>query len=176
MARRPSVTEPLLLQQAQNNLARVVCQRGGRTDAKPLLRTLHWLPVKQRVTYKMATLTFKVLSSSTPAYLNHLIQSTVPVRPLRSSDAPLLSGLLQEHELNSLGGHSQSQLHTPGTHCRLTLDLVTLYTPLQITSKHTCLDSLNLKPLAPLYPLKDFKVLYKYCIISIIIHANIVPT
>ena len=80
-----------VLQRAQNNLARVVRQRGGRTNAKPLLRSLHWLPVKQRVTYKMATLTFKVLSSSTPAYLNDLIQSTVPVRPLRSSDAPLLS-------------------------------------------------------------------------------------
>jgi len=39
------------LQQAQNNLARVVCQRSGRTDAAPLLRSLHWLPVKHRITY-----------------------------------------------------------------------------------------------------------------------------
>ena len=82
-----------VLQRAQNNLAKVVCQRGGRTDAKPLLRSLHWLPVKQRVTYKMATLTFKVLSSSTPAYLNDLIQLAVPVWPLLSSDAPLLSAI-----------------------------------------------------------------------------------
>jgi len=37
------------------------------------------------------------------------------------------------------------------------------------TSKHTCLDSLNLKPPAPLYPLQDFKALYKYCIIIIIL-------
>ena len=66
------------------------CQRGGRTDARPLLRSLHWLPVKHRVTYKMAALTFKTMSSSTPAYLNDLIQTAVPVRPLRSSDAPLL--------------------------------------------------------------------------------------
>ena len=71
----------------QNNLARVVCQR---TDARPLLRSLHWLPVKHRLTYKMAALTFKTMSSSTPAYLNDLIQTAVPVRPLRSSDAPLL--------------------------------------------------------------------------------------
>jgi len=28
-------------------------------------------------------------------------------------------------------GHSQSQLHTPGTHYRLTLDIVTLCTPLK---------------------------------------------
>jgi len=32
--------------------------------------------------------------------------------------------------------HSQSQLHTPGTHYRLTLDLVTLYTPLK-TAQNT---------------------------------------
>jgi len=80
-----------VLQRAQNNLARVVCQRGGRTYAKPLLRSLHCLPAKQPVTYKMATLTLQVLSSSTPAYLNDLIQPAVPVRSLRSSDAPLLS-------------------------------------------------------------------------------------
>jgi len=43
------------------------------------------------VTYKMAALTFKTMSSSTPAYLNDLIQTAVPVRPLWSSDAPLLN-------------------------------------------------------------------------------------
>jgi len=44
------------LQRAQNNLARVVCQSRGCTDARPLLRSLHWLPVRQRVTYKVALL------------------------------------------------------------------------------------------------------------------------
>jgi len=34
---------------------------------------------------------FKVMTSSTPAYLSDLIQTTVPARPLRSSDAPLLT-------------------------------------------------------------------------------------
>jgi len=78
-----------VLQRAQNNLATVVCQR-GRTVAGRLLRSLHWLPVKYRVTYKMAALTFKTMSSSTPAYLNDLIHTAVPVRHLWSSDAPLL--------------------------------------------------------------------------------------
>jgi len=59
--------------------------------ARALIRSLHWLPVKHRVTYKMAALTFKTMFSSTPAYLNDLIQTAVPVRPLRSSDAPLLN-------------------------------------------------------------------------------------
>ena len=48
------------LQRTQNNPARVVCQRRGRSDAIPLLRSLHWLPVRQWVSYKMASLTFKV--------------------------------------------------------------------------------------------------------------------
>ena len=80
-----------VLRRAQNNLARVVCQQEGRTDARPLLRSLHWLPVKHRVTYKMASLTFKIMSSSTPAHVSDLIQTAVPVRPLQSSDAPLLA-------------------------------------------------------------------------------------
>lgn len=80
-----------VLQRVQNNLARVVCQSRGRVDARPLLRSLHWLPVRQRVTHKMATTTFKVMSSSTPAYLSDLIKTATPARPLRSSDAPLLA-------------------------------------------------------------------------------------
>ena len=45
------------LQTAQNNAARVVLAVNRRSDAKPLLRQLHWLPVRQRVMYKMAVLT-----------------------------------------------------------------------------------------------------------------------
>ena len=45
------------LQRAQNNAARVVLAANRRSDAKPLLRQLHWLPVRQRVMYKMAVLT-----------------------------------------------------------------------------------------------------------------------
>jgi len=52
------------LQRAQNNLARVVCQSRGRTDDMPLLHSLHWLPVRQRVTYKLAVLTHKVRTTA----------------------------------------------------------------------------------------------------------------
>ena len=50
-----------VMQRARINLGRVVCQQGGRTDDRPLLRSLHWLPVKHRVTYKIAPLTFKTI-------------------------------------------------------------------------------------------------------------------
>jgi len=78
------------LQRAQNNLARVVCQSRGRTDARPLLRSLHWLPVRQRVTYKLAVMTHKVWTTATPTYLSELIQTHAPPQAQRSSDAPLL--------------------------------------------------------------------------------------
>jgi len=64
----------------------------------------HRLPAEQRVTCKITTLTFKVLSSSTPMlYLSKLIQAAIPVQPPQLSDAPLLSS--REHKLNLLGGH-----------------------------------------------------------------------
>jgi len=41
--------------------ARIELQTPKRSDnAKPLLRRLHWLPIKQRIVYKTAVLTFKV--------------------------------------------------------------------------------------------------------------------
>ena len=78
------------LQRAQNNLARVVCQSRGLTDARPLLHSLHWLPVRQRVTYKLALLTHKVRTTATPTYLSELVQTRAPPRAQRSSDAPML--------------------------------------------------------------------------------------
>ena len=71
------------LQCVQNNAARIVLQAPRRSH------TLHWLPIHQRIDYKMALLTFKVRSTSTPSYLHRLLQdreaSTIcdDNRPLR---------------------------------------------------------------------------------------------
>ena len=54
------------LQRVQNNAARIVLEAPRRAHASPLLRTLHWLPVQQTIDYKVALLTFKVRSTSTP--------------------------------------------------------------------------------------------------------------
>jgi len=72
------------LQRVQNNAARIVLEAPRRSHASPLLRTLHCLPVQQRIEYKVALLTFKVRSTSTPSYLRHLIQNTAA-----TSDQPL---------------------------------------------------------------------------------------
>ena len=55
------------LQRVQNSAARIVLQARRRSHAKPLLCQLHWLPVQHRITYKLAVLTYKVRTTSTPA-------------------------------------------------------------------------------------------------------------
>ena len=78
------------LQVAQNSLARVVCQAPRSASATNLRRQLHWLPIRQRITYKIAVITYKTRSTGTPAYLSHLINDYLPSRTLRSSDKLLL--------------------------------------------------------------------------------------
>ena len=56
------------LQRAQDIAARVVMDAHRHTDAKPLLRQLHWLPVRQRILFKMAVLTRKAHTTGTPTY------------------------------------------------------------------------------------------------------------
>jgi len=79
------------LQVTQSALARVVCQATRTCSATKLRRQLHWLPVKQRIDYKLAVLTYKVRQSGSPSYLASLISDYVPSRSLRSSDTLLLS-------------------------------------------------------------------------------------
>ena len=77
------------LQRVQNNAARIVLEAPRRSHANPLLRTLHWLPVQQRINYKVALLTFKVRSTSTPSYQRLLIQDREHSRNLRSTTTAL---------------------------------------------------------------------------------------
>ena len=81
------------LQRVQNSLARVVSQVPKLTHAAPLLKSLHWLPISQRITFKMAVITYNVRRTSTPAYLHNLLidRSTSSSMSLRSSHQPLLT-------------------------------------------------------------------------------------
>lgn len=79
------------LQRVQNNMARVVCDVGRRdAHSDALLRSLHWLPIRRRVDFKVATLCWKACRLGQPPYLSALIHPYTPSRSLRSSDAHLL--------------------------------------------------------------------------------------
>ena len=73
------------LQLVQNTVARVVNLSRRRDHIKPILKSLYWLPVEERITVKLATTVFKVLSCSEPPYLRELLNDCNPTRCLRSS-------------------------------------------------------------------------------------------
>ena len=81
------------LQRMQNAAARVVANSVAvhHMHSSDLLKQLHWLPVSCRINYKIAVLTYKAMTTSSPHYLNCLITPYIPNRSLRSSDAGLLS-------------------------------------------------------------------------------------
>ena len=72
------------LQQIQNCLARTVVKAPKSYYITPILRSLHWLKINERIEYKLVSLTYKVLTTSQPDYLHNLIsvQSTGRTRSL----------------------------------------------------------------------------------------------
>ena len=90
------------LQRVQNSLARLVLPYFRRRDhITPALQKLHWLPIKQRIIFKIASLTYKIICTSQPAYLHDLIQPYAPAHDhvLRSSSKNLLQIPLIKSEL-----------------------------------------------------------------------------
>ena len=83
-----STIQPLQL--AQNSLARVVFSSRKFDRASPLLHKLHWLPISQRISFKIAVLAFKTLQVNSPSYLSDLLIPYKPSRSLRSEKQNLL--------------------------------------------------------------------------------------
>ena len=76
------------LQRVQNSHVRVVCLAPHWSFASRFRRRLHWLPVQERLTFKIAMLTHKVLTHHQPGYLSELIVENL--YNLRSVDNNLL--------------------------------------------------------------------------------------
>ena len=58
------------LQMIQNHAARLVKKASKQSSAKLLLKDLHWLPVKDRIIYKIAVLVFNIINNnSSPSVL-----------------------------------------------------------------------------------------------------------
>ena len=60
----------LRLQTVQNAAARPVTGVPRCEDISPILQQLHWLPVRQRILFKMAVLVFQCLAFQAPSYLS----------------------------------------------------------------------------------------------------------
>ena len=77
-------------QRIQNSAARMVTRTKNHEHITPILKKLHWLPIKKRILYKILLLTFKSLNGLAPDYLRDLLVDYKPSRTLRSSSKHLL--------------------------------------------------------------------------------------
>ena len=62
------------LQRIQNCLARVVTKAPRFSRSVPILKRLHWLPVKFRIHFKICAITFRALKENQPAYLAEMLK------------------------------------------------------------------------------------------------------
>ena len=79
------------LQRVLNTAARIVSLTPKFTPISHVLVSLHWLPIRKRVQFKILLITFKALNGLAPAYLSGLLSLYSPTRQLRSSEGNLLT-------------------------------------------------------------------------------------
>ena len=75
------------LQRVQNCLARVVTNAPRFSRSVPILKRLHWLPVKFRIYFKICAITFRTLKENQPAYLADLLFRPKCSKYLRSTNS-----------------------------------------------------------------------------------------
>ena len=78
------------LQHIQNTAARVVTLSRKSCHITPMLKELHWLPVSQRIVFKLMLIVHKSVNNIAPIYISELLKVYTPSRNLRSSNMSLL--------------------------------------------------------------------------------------
>ena len=78
------------IQRFQNQAARLILKCKKTDHVTPMLKQLHWLPVKARILYKIAVLCHKCIHNNAPLYVCDLVQLYEPPRQLRSANNFLL--------------------------------------------------------------------------------------
>ena len=78
------------LQRVQSVAARLISGHRKYDHITPVLKDIHWLPVVQRINFKVVITVYKAIHNTAPAYLQELIVPYVPSRGLRSQEHNLL--------------------------------------------------------------------------------------
>ena len=87
------------LQQIQNSVAHAVVKAPRSSHITPILQSLHWLKITERIEYKLLSLTYKVLTTTQPSYLYNLIT----IQPPHSTRSSSLVTLARPSTSSSLG-------------------------------------------------------------------------
>ena len=123
------------LQRVQNCATRLVVRAPPPVHITPILRHLHWLPVRARISYKTVCLCFNAITSFTRAYLSYLLYLYSPSQSLLSNaDTRLLK--IPLHKCKTKGDcafsyFSPSVWNSPLLHTRNAIIIDTFYSALK---------------------------------------------
>ncbi len=96
------------LQMVQNAAARVLTRTRKYDHISPVLSTLHWLPIKHRIDFKILLITYKALNGLAPQYLSELLSHYSPPCLLHSQNSGHL--IIPRISKSTAGGRSFSYL------------------------------------------------------------------
>jgi hypothetical protein len=83
------VSDTLLkrLENIQRTAARIITKKRKYDSITPELISLHWLPIRERIAFKILVLVFKSLHQQTPKYISAMLQVKPVRRQLRSTSS-----------------------------------------------------------------------------------------
>ena len=139
------------MQKVQNTAARLILRAPRHQNCTPLLQQLHWLPVSERIKYKIARVTTQ---SQVPLPLIFLSCYTFTV-------LPALSALRQTHACSKSNAStakpmafafSHTLATTSGTISPKTSGTLLLFLPSKFSSRHFSSQNISVKPHCPSLP------------------------
>ena len=95
------------IQCVQNSATRLVTKTRRVDHIMPILRNLHWLPVRKHFIFKILLFTYKILNGLAPCYLAELINLRQLLRCLRSNNDHLRLHI-PVFRTKTYGGHTFS--------------------------------------------------------------------
>ena len=88
------------LQLAFNGAARLIYGENRRCSISPLLKSLHWLRVEERITYKLCLTVYKALNGKAPACISELCTLDLEERRALRSRAHSANKLVEPNRAN----------------------------------------------------------------------------
>ncbi len=149
-----NTTDIQRLQRLQNWAAKYICRARKHDHATPYLKELHWLPVRERITFKILVYVYKCLNGTAPDYLSSCLS---PQRPGRSSLCPASDTTRLMKSNSSLSSFSSLHqvppflilLPIPGMHSPSQSENQTLYANSRSVSKIIYIRSNALRSCGP---------------------------